>query len=173
MEAKHRYDHCNWAKRSHDVAMRLLIMFVMAVATFAPASAAISEAGVYFITPAGGLAPNEKLALSYNDGLGWKQGRVRTKAPQGRLYDHRVLPYGKLRVHAVLRGNGITLARAEINVPVEGDRYYDIHTELRPDDPTRSCMGCSKAVSVLIKGKPRDRLWLWYGFNGISNPIIF
>lgn len=116
---------------------------------------------------------NPQVTYRYSNGFGWRATKATFDYEPGRPYDYRILPFRPLRVDARLLYNGKERARAQLLIHVQNDRRYDIHSDINAQDPTRSCFGCSKAVSAPIAGNSRERFWLWYGFNGISHPIIF
>ena len=131
------------------------------------------EAGVTFYQlPKAGAT--ERVAYRFATGGGWRDAKARAKWAERPLYDYRVAPWGKIRIESRLLRGGKTAARVAIEIPSRADTRFDVHSEVRSDDPTRGCFGCAKpAMSAPIAGSATDRLWLWYGWNGISHAVIF
>jgi hypothetical protein len=90
-----------------------------------------------------------------------------------RLYDRRINPGSLIRVRVSLGSRNAPLASVATMIRAEDDRRYDVHADISDKDPTHDCMGCSTPVSTPIRGDPSRRLWLYWGFNGISHPILF
>jgi hypothetical protein len=115
----------------------------------------------------------ERVVYRFNDGIAWHMAEPRTKWADQPLYDYRIKPWGTVTVESLLLRDGTRISKLILTIPSRGDMRYAVHAEVGPDDPTRACFGCSKAVSAPISGNPNARFWLWYGFNGISHPMIF
>lgn len=154
----------------------LALALVPGSIALAPAAGGNREAGVNFLHMPRKLASSDELLFRFDDGSGWRPARIRNQWHEKRPYDYRIRPFGKLRVEVTVSRRGKIVARVQTKIPVSPDRYYNVRADISPDDPTRYCMGCSKAVSAPIVGEngpAAHRLWLHYGFNRISRPVIF
>lgn len=146
----------------------LAVLPVLMVAAAAPAT----EAGVSF-WPLSRQSVNASVAYRYANGVGWRTAVARFNYERRPPYDYHLDPTLPLRIEAKLLIDGKAVSQLRMTIPLNMDRRYDVHAEMSEDDPTRRCMGCSKAVSAPIAGRTGERLWLYYGFNGISHRIIF
>jgi len=148
------------------------MLFLLSLCVASCAFARSLDAGVtFFGLPRQSAQP--QVAYRFDNGFGWRSAKATQNYEPNRPFDYRVMPFRSLRVEARLLYNGKKRARAHISIAVENDRRYDIHADISEQNPTRTCFGCSEAVSAPIVGDPKQRLWLWYGFNGISHPLIF
>ncbi len=148
----------------------MLFLLSLSVTSCAFAESLVSGATFYQLPRA---QPAEEVQYRFDDGTGWRRATARIKWADKPLYDYRIMPWGTLAVDAVLVRNGKRVSRAELKIPVRRDWRFDVHADIASADPTHGCFGCSRpAVSAPIAGSS-ERLWLWYGFNGISHRIIF
>lgn len=147
------------------------MLLVLSLFTASCALAKSLDAGVTFYQlPSADRT--EQVEYRFDDGGGWRAATARTKWAEKPLYDYRIMPWGTLAVDAVLIHSGKRISRVELSIPLHRDRRFDVHAEIATKDPTRTCFGCGQAVSAAIVGRS-ERLWLWYGFNGISHRIVF
>jgi hypothetical protein len=149
------------------------MLFLLSLFVASCAFARSLDAGVTFF----GLlrqSTQPQIAYRFDNGFGWRSAKATQNYEPNRPYDYRLVPSRTLRVEARLLDNGTERARAYLVIPVQNDRRYQVNADINVQDPTRGCFGCVRpAVSVPIAGNAKERLWLWYGFNGISHPLIF
>lgn len=85
---------------------------------------------------------------------------------------------GTLTVEAVLREpGGPTLADGSIELELREDWVWGVDLHLADTDPAAMCFGClgSAAFPVpdTLTGDPRDSLFIVWGGNSISDPVVY
>ena len=70
-----------------------------------------------------------------------------------------------------------TLASGELRIDLRRDWAWSISFLRVAEDPSATCFGCigsmPYALSAEAQSTPADSLWLVWGGNSISNPVVF
>lgn len=134
-----------------------------------------NEAGInFYVTSA--PRPQETVRFRFDQGSGWRDAASRPTQKQEPLYDYQLESQGNVRAEATLLRSGRPVARAAVTIDVGPDQFYLVYAAVQPQDPTNGCMGCIGVTSTAIAGEQgpnASRLWLYWSFNGISQPIMF
>lgn len=151
-----------------------MVLFVFLICSGGCALANKLEAGVTFHQLWTRSAIDQHVEYRFSDGVRWRNATARTKWAEHPLYDYRIAPWGSIVVESRLVRDGKVVAQATLKIPSRPDTRFEVESDIRANDPTRACMGCSRpAVSAPISGNSKERFWMWYGWNGISHTVIF
>lgn len=70
-----------------------------------------------------------------------------------------------------------TLSSGELRLELRPDWQWGISFQRADEDPTATCFGCmgSRAYGLdpTLQESPADSLWVWWGGNSISNPVVY
>lgn len=90
---------------------------------------------------------------------------------------YEVAPVGNLAVTVLLGTTEQQIAGGTARVALARDTAYWFHLYISEHDPMYGCMGCAGKESYLLDPKlgfpPDYRLWIVYGWNWISRPVVF
>lgn len=78
---------------------------------------------------------------------------------------------------ALVASTGDTVTSGAIELPLRRDWSYDIGIQADSTDPTRTCFGCQGSRSFSLAPdyvQPTfDSVYVWWGGNSISDPVIY
>jgi hypothetical protein len=84
---------------------------------------------------------------------------------------------GDARVSFELRDGDAVVSTGSIILPLQDDWQWGVDLMVRSTNPMMGCLGCTDAVAFPIadayRTESRDSLWLVWGGNSISNPLIY
>jgi len=76
-----------------------------------------------------------------------------------------------------LVANGATISTGSVSLPARSDWAWTINILSRTSDPAFQCLGCvgSRAFTLpeAWRSPGRDSLWIVWGGNSISNPVVY
>lgn len=92
--------------------------------------------------------------------------------------EYRTPEAGTLRIEAVLKRPGeATLATGTIELEIRDDWIWGVSIFLTDENPTRTCFGCigykAFAIPEGLTGEPQDSLFMVWGGNSISDPVVY
>ena len=78
---------------------------------------------------------------------------------------------------ALVASTGDTVSSGAIELPLRKDWAYAVDIQADRTDPTRTCFGCQGSRPFSLASdyvQPAfDSVYLWWGGNSISNPVIY
>lgn len=84
---------------------------------------------------------------------------------------------GTLTVDVTLADAGGTFAAGEVEIPLRSDWRWGVSLHLGDDNPHDRCFGCfgyeSFAIAEAHRDSPADSLWVVWGGNSISDPVVY
>jgi hypothetical protein len=85
---------------------------------------------------------------------------------------------GTLRVRAELQdASGAVLTSGEVRLDLRPDWVWGVDIWLASENPTLGCFGCmgyrAFAIPAALRVTPTDSLYMIWGGNSISNPVVF
>lgn len=84
---------------------------------------------------------------------------------------------GELVTEFWLISGADTLSSGELSLQLRPDFRWNISFQRADADPTDMCFGCIGSVAVELASSlqqvPADSLWVVWGGNSISNPVVF
>lgn len=99
-------------------------------------------------------------------GASWNDGRRLSTATSG-----------PLRVAFRFAAGSVVASEGAVEVPLRMDWGYDFTLSVDSLDPTRLCIGCmgrrAFALDPAYRASARDSVWLVWGGNYLSNPVIY
>ena len=84
---------------------------------------------------------------------------------------------GELRTSFWLVAGADTLAAGEQRIELRPDFRWELTFRRSSSDPTVTCFGCfgraAFALAPSLRASPADSLWIVWGGNYISNPVVY
>lgn len=92
--------------------------------------------------------------------------------------EYRTPDAGTLRIEAVLKRPGeAALATGTIDLEIRDDWIWGVGIFLTDENPTEMCFGCigyeAFAIPEGLTGAPQDSLFMVWGGNSISDPVVY
>lgn len=132
-----------------------------------------------FPTDAQGVDPAE-VTIAFSDG-----GRRRVvtgedfEGTTGRVdtREYETRRSGTLRVEVEVAPSGAPIASGEVEIPLRSDWRWNVQLHRGERNPVDTCFGCAGyeafAVAESARDSPADSLWVVWGGNSISNPVVY
>ena len=132
----------------------------------------------FFAEP--GFSP-EALVLEFYDGRrAWQLTGDDFRDRAGRRWDTREFETGttgELVTSFWLVQDSDTLSSGELRIDLRADWSWNISFFREDTDPSATCFGCIGAaaheLAPVLQSVPADSLWLVWGGNSISDPVVF
>lgn len=84
---------------------------------------------------------------------------------------------GTLRVDVTVRDGAEEIAEGGVEIPLRPDWRWGVSLSVDDDDPADTCFGCfgsaAFAVAESHRRSPSDSLWVVWGGNSISDPVVY
>ena len=131
----------------------------------------------YFEAP--GLSGAE-LSLTLDDGVSLRSYPGGELRRQGSALSTPVVgtaESGTLRVGYEVTEGGATVSTGEVQLPLRKDWSWGVTIQVDSLDRSRYCFGCSGSKAFPLAAQyrrvPADSVWVTWGGNSISNPVIY
>lgn len=162
--------------RSHGIAAWILLALAPA-----PLACDDEEARVSFtVFPVEARFQANMLTVRFDDGSGSRSLTGADFEGDGGRADTREFPTrtsGTLQVEFVVAADPVTLAEGSVAIPLKTDWRWGVDFFLTDRDPTEMCFGCFGAAAFPLAPEYRtsdaDSLWVVWGGNSISNPVVY
>lgn len=84
---------------------------------------------------------------------------------------------GQIQISYELQASGQRLSQGVVVLPLREDWEWGVNIQVATADPTSLCLGCagSRAFTLAPAFRPpgRDSIWMVWGGNSISHPVIY
>ena len=124
--------------------------------------------------------PSAELSLTVDDGVSVRAYRGGELRPQGAALSTPAVETaesGTLRVGYELTEGGATVSKGDVQMPLRKDWSWEVTIRVDSLNPSRYCFGCSGATAFPLAAQfrrvPADSVWVTWGGNSISNPVIY
>ena len=85
--------------------------------------------------------------------------------------------HGTAFVQVALDGDTTAASARRLSLGLRSDWEYSVLVQADSLDPKRTCLGCIGSLAFPLpearQRNPRDSLWLTWGGNSISNPVVY
>lgn len=84
---------------------------------------------------------------------------------------------GSLDIEVMVESGAEMVARGTLDLPLDPDWRWSVQIFLREENPHDTCIGCfgyrAFPVDEAYRTSPAESLWMIWGGNSISNPIVY
>lgn len=129
--------------------------------------------------PTAGVDP-DRVTIRFDDGSGVRTvtGEDFTGSPQRvDTREFRTRTSGTLTVDVTLADGSEQIAAGRVEIPLRPDWGWSVHLHRGDANPVERCFGCfgyrAFALAEAHRATPADSLWVVWGGNSISNPVIY
>lgn len=122
----------------------------------------------------------ELLVMEFSDGRRTVRLTASDFDPNGSRRDTReyaTRTTGRLETRFWLVQGGDTLSRGQVDLDLRPDFRFNVIFSRESEDPTKTCFGCfgrrAFELAPELQGVPADSLWVFWGGNSISSPVVY
>jgi hypothetical protein len=153
------------------------------VITLLAASTACSpDARISFSTRVGGPLAGAALTVTVEDGARrwtWTGDDFRTRTSSGAPTSPSISTptSGTAQVTFELRDGNAVISSGTVSIPLQGDWAWNLDLIASTDDPMLRCFGCQGSQAFPLaeawRAEGQDSIWVVWGGNSISDPVVY
>lgn len=153
-----------------------------AVALLAACGACTADARISFSTHVGDPVAGATLRVTVEDGTRrwtWTNDDFTTSESSGVPTSPSVSTGASGTAHVAfeLRDGATVISAGSIAIPLQGDWAWKVDLIASTEDPKLRCFGCQGSHAFPLaeawRAEGRDSIWMVWGGNSISHPVIY
>jgi hypothetical protein len=155
---------------------------ITVIALLAASTACSPDARISFSTYLGDPLAGATLTVTVEDGTRrwtWTGDDFRTSASSAVPTTPSVSTptSGTAQVAFELQDGNAVISSGTVSIPLQGDWIWNLHLIASTENPMHGCFGCQGAQAFPLaeawREEEKDSVWVVWGGNSISHPVIY